>query len=181
MGEIPIEDQIKLVQQGRIELFDRVVKEYEEKLLRYGRRFLSREEDIEEIVQEVFIKSYVNIKSFDSSKKFSPWIYRIAHNEFVNALKKRRPLYFFDLDVFFPYFISKENFNDEFDKKRMQEIINKYIGSLDYKYKEPVILYYFEDLSYKDISDILRIPVSTVGVRIKRAKKILKNLWTKKS
>lgn len=175
------EEIAKKVQLGKIEPFELLVQRYQEKLIRYGRKFLADERDIEEIIQEVFIKAYVNIKSFDLSKKFSSWIYRIAHNELVNRIKKkkRNPLLYFDLDILIPYFISKETPDREVDKKEIQEIINKCLDKLNPKYREVVVLYYFEDLSYKEISDILHIPVSTVGVRIKRAKQAMKPLCQK--
>jgi len=180
-GQPKDEEIAKKVQLGDIEPFELLVQRYQAKLTRYGRKFLSDPRDIEEIVQEVFIKSYINIKSFDLSKKFSSWIYRIAHNEFVNKIKKkkRNPLSYFDLDVLIPYFISKETPDREVDKKEVQELINKCLNKLNSKYREPIVLYYFEDLSYKEISDILRIPLSTVGVRIKRAKKIMKSFYQK--
>jgi RNA polymerase sigma-70 factor (ECF subfamily) len=171
------EEIIKQVQQGKVESFGVIVTRYQNKLNNYGKKFLNRNEDIEEIVQDVFIKTYKNIRSFDSSKKFSSWIYRIAHNEFINAIKKKKPLYFFNFDTFFPNLKSKENIIEDVDRKETQELINKYLDKLDYKYKEVLILCYFEDMSYKDISDVLHIPVSTVGVRIQRAKKIMKKLY----
>ena len=175
------EEISKKVQSGDIESFGILVKRYEEKLMRYARKFLSDKRDIEEIVQEVFIKSYINIKGFDSSRKFSSWIYRIAHNELVNCIKKKRrnPLFYFDLDVLFPHFISKESIEEEINKKEVKEIINKCLDKISIKYKEPLFLYYFEELSYKEISDVLRIPISTVGVRIKRGKKIIKSIYKK--
>ena len=178
----PTDEEIaKQVQRGQVEPFELLVKRYQEKLTRYGRKFLSNNQDIEEIIQEVFIKSYVNIKSFDLSRKFSSWIYRIAHNEFVNALRKRKrsPLYFFDLDVFLPHFVSKETPEKDIEKKEAKELINRFLKKIDSKYREVLVLYYFEDLSYKEISDILHIPISTVGVRIKRAKNIMKSYCEK--
>ena len=77
------------VQKGDSEAFGQLVERYEEKLMRYARKFLRDPDDAKDIVQEVFIKSYQNIQSFDATRRFSPWIYRIAHNEFVNAIKKR--------------------------------------------------------------------------------------------
>lgn len=178
MEEVPTDEEIvKQVQQGEVEPFELLVQRYQEKLLRYGRKFLNNNQDIEEIVQEVFIKAYVNIKGFDCSRKFSSWIYRIAHNEFVNALKKKRPLYFFDLDVLLPHFVSKEDIERDIEKKEIKSLIDKSLNKLSLKYKEVIVLYYFEELSYKEISDVLRIPISTVGVRIKRAKKLMKNLY----
>lgn len=179
MGQKPLqrtdEEIVRLVQSGDIELFGKIVNRYEEKIKRYGRKFLSGFEDIEDIVQDIFIKSYENIQSFDVKRKFSSWLYRIAHNEFVNALKKQRkkPLSFFDLDIILPH-LSAEEINNEIDRQKMNEIINKFIGKLDPKYREPIILYYLGELNYKEISEILHIPTSTVGIRLKRAKEKLK-------
>jgi len=171
------EEALKQVQRGEVEAFEVIVERYQEKLLRYGRKFLNRNEDIEEIVQEIFVKAYVNAKGYDTSRKFSSWIYRIAHNEFVNALKKKKPLYFFDLDILLPRFVAKKNLEEETFRKEDREKISSLMDKLEFKYKEPLILHYFEDLSYKDISDILRIPVSTVGIRIKRAKEAIKKMY----
>ncbi len=85
------EELVRLVVfKNKTEAFDILCRRYEEKLLRYGRRFLYNYENIEDAVQNVFTKTYINIKSFNFSKKFSPWIYRIAHNEFINIIKKEK-------------------------------------------------------------------------------------------
>jgi len=178
-SDLTDEDVVKQVQQCQVEPFEILVQRYQDKLTRYGRKFLSNNQDIEEIIQEIFIKAYINIKNFDLSRKFSSWIYRIAHNEFVNALKRKKSLHFFNLDVFLPHFVSRENIEKDIDRKETQELINKSLSRLGSKYKEVLILYYFEDLSYKEISDVLRIPISTVGVRIKRAKSIMKSYCQK--
>ena len=176
MSGQPDEEIADLVQSGSIELFGVLVDRYEDKIKRYGRKFLSGTEDIEDIVQNIFIKAYKNIQSFDSKRKFSSWIYRIAHNEFVNELKrkKREPLRFFDPDVIFPLLVSneKENIHD-IDK----EMLDKCLDKLSAKYKEPIVLRYFQELSYKEISDILSIPVSTVGIRLKRGIKKIKEIY----
>ena len=105
-----------LIQQGSEEAFSVVMDRYSQKLLRYGRKFLSNPENIEDIVQDVFIKVYQNIKSFDGDKKFSPWIYRIAHNCFVNHIRDtaKEPLLFFDFDSIESFFnIYSFNFSRE--------------------------------------------------------------------
>jgi len=76
------------VQGGDGEVFGELIERYQAKLSRYARKFLLDPDDAADIVQDIFIKSYQNIQSFDATRRFSPWIYRIAHNEFVNALKK---------------------------------------------------------------------------------------------
>lgn len=168
----------RLVQEGEKELFGILIDRYEPKLRRYGWRFLNTKEDIEDIVQNVFIKAFRNIQSYNSKKDFSPWIYRIAHNEFVNRIKKkgRSPLRFFDPDTIFPHLLSQdEKSTDKFNKKELASALEQCLDDLKPKYREPTVLYYFEGLSYEEIAKVMKIPTATVGTRLRRAKKILKN------
>jgi RNA polymerase sigma-70 factor (ECF subfamily) len=66
--------------------------------------------------------------------------------------------------------------DETLDQEKKGEMIDKSLDLLEPKYREPIILYYFENLTYQEIADILKIPISTVGVRIKRAKEKIKNL-----
>ena len=170
-----------LIQSGKVDFFDFLIERYENKIRRYSRKFLSDYEDINDILQDIFIKAYKNIRSFDAKRKFSPWLYRIAHNELVNALKKkkRNPLPLLNLDVFFPQYFSDNSLNQQIDRQDMREIIDKCLDKLELKYREPIILYYFEELNYKEIADVMQIPISTVGIRIKRAKKIMRSICKK--
>ena len=165
------------VQGGQSDRFGELVERYQEKLLRYGRRFL-RDDDAEDIVQDIFIKAYENIQSFDTTRRFSPWIYRIAHNEFVNAIKKqsRGPVFGIDVDEIFPHIAAPERAEDKALSRDARETLERYLKELDPKYREPLVLYYFEDMSYKDIADVLHIPISTVGVRIARGKSSLQKM-----
>jgi len=175
------EDVVALIRAGDIDLFGVLIHRYKEKMVRYARKFLSDNEDINDIIQEIFIKAYVNIQSFDTNRKFSSWLYRIAHNELVNVLKKRRgrTLPLFDLDVFLPYELHDNSLGQEINRQDMQKMIDNCLDKLEPKYREPIILYYLEDLPYKEIADIMRIPISTVGIRIKRAKKIMRSIFEK--
>src|SRR3989344_7350185 len=165
------------VQQGQAESFGLLVERYEKKMQRYARKFLFGYDEAEDLVQEVFIKAYVNIKSFDAGRKFSPWIYRIAHNEFINAIKRRgvESVSLFDIDTFFPHLVSDDSADRKTNRREAKEIIDKGIGKLGPKYREVLALYYFEDLSYQEISEVLRLPVATIGVRLKRARDLLEN------
>lgn len=176
------EEIASIVQSGKIEPFSILVERYEAKMKRYARKFLSDSEDINDIVQEIFLKTYKNIQSFDAKRKFSSWIYRIAHNEFVNALKKKKKKFLslsFDLDVFLPHSIKDYGLNEEINRREIAKMINGCLDRLEPKYREPIILYYFEELSYKEIADVMQTPISTVGIRIKRAKEKLKSIYEK--
>ena len=174
MPELTDEQIAKEVQGGNTAAFASLIDRYEEKLLRYGRRFLRDDDEVHDAVQEAFIKAYVNIQSFDVSRRFSPWIYRIAHNEFVNALKKKKEsVSLSDFDTIFPHPIAKESADDIATASELRRLLDGGLTKLDAKYREPLVLYYFEDLDYKEIAEVLRIPVATVGVRLKRGREAL--------
>lgn len=164
------------VQKGNKQAFNILTSRYSEKIFRYAKRFLYNAEDAEDATQDVFLKTYENIQSFNTKKRFSPWIYRIAHNTFINIIRKnkREKLQFIDLDTVLPQFVShntlEKDISDKFDLNQLE----KKIKNMPVKYREVVILYFFEEKSYEEISDILKIPSSTVGVRLKRAKDKLK-------
>lgn len=167
------------VQQSDTEAFGELVKRFEEKISRYARKFLRVAEDREDIVQDVFLKAFINIKSFDAHRKFSPWLYRIAHNEFVNALRKgsRQPFQLFDFDTFLPHLAADETADGDTRRLEISREMESCLAELPAKYREPVVLYHFEELSYETIADILQVPTSTVGVRIKRGKERLRVMY----
>lgn len=170
------EEVVALVQKGNKESFGILMDRYERKLFSYARKFLAGQDNMEDVVQEVFIKTYQNILSFDTSQKFSPWIYRIAHNTFVNALRKnaKSPLRFFDFDTFVAHPIYEDTMPAEREQQRVGGVIDQGLDKLSLGYREIIILYYIQNLSYKEIADILHIPIGTVSVRLLRAKKALK-------
>lgn len=180
MEEHTDEDVALLVQEGEMSAFKELVNRYEPKMMRYAHRFLFGYDDAQDAIQNVFIKAYRNIKSFDSSRRFSPWLYRIAHNEFINFIKKRgrEPVTFFDPDTIFPHPISKSRPDQELDDQEIKKAIETSLKKLPIKYREPLILYYFESMDYKQISSIMHIPVATVGIRLRRGKHLLKKIYS---
>lgn len=169
------------VQKGDTEAFGFLVERYESKMHRYAKKFLFDQEEVQDLVQEVFIKAYIHINTFDTKRKFSSWLYRIAHNEYINALKKKTGTFTrLSLDVILPYAKSTLATDDMVHEADMQKIIDTCLSELDPKYREPMVLYFIEELSYKEIAEVLRIPASTVGVRITRAKNQLKKIYSKK-
>src|ERR1035437_7578603 len=127
-----------LVQKGDKEAFGTLMDRYERKFFSYGRKFLTGQDNIEDVVQEVFIKTYQNIKSFDTSQKFSPWIYRIAHNTYVNALRKnaKSPLRFFDFDTFTAHPVFEDTMPAEKEQRRVGKIIDQGLDKLSPEYRE---------------------------------------------
>jgi len=177
MDSISDESIARRVQAGNADAFALLMERYQEKLMRYARKFLSDRDDAKDIVQDTFIKAYENIQSFDAERAFSPWIYRIAHNEFVNALKKkhaRRTTFTIDFDTLFPHLTAPDTADSAALDRDLKETIERHLEAIDPKYREPLVLYYIEGMDYRHISEIMQIPISTVGVRLARARAILK-------
>jgi len=176
--EVSDEGLAKAVQDGDKAAFGDLVDRYEAKLTRYARKFLANRDDVKDLVQDVFVKAFCNIQSFDINRRFSPWIYRIAHNEFVNELERKRRdrLTFLDFDTILPHPAAKETSDSEAIRKDLRRSLDTYLDKLDAKYREPLVLYYFQELEYKEIADILRIPVATVGVRLQRGRAMLRKI-----
>ncbi len=166
------------VQHGDLEAFGILVKRYEDRLIRYGTRFIGRREQITDTVQDIFVKAYMNLNSFRASERFSPWIYRIAHNMFVNEIRRnaRHPLFSmsFDTDSLFPHPIAAETADKDTLTKEEVTAMEKHLAQLKPADREIIQLYYFEELSYDEISDILQIAKNAVGVKIHRAKERLR-------
>lgn len=169
------EKLVDLVRNEDQELYTHIVNRYQEKLLRYANYLVSDNHMSQDIVQTAFIKAFQNLQGFSTKKKFSSWIYRITHNEAMNSIKKNKKL--INLEPSHWQQISSDtDIEEEFDKKQLSIIVKKSIDKLSVKYKAPMSLFYLQDKSYEDISDILRIPTGTVGTRINRGKKLLKNI-----
>lgn len=177
-GKNDITDEVLAaeVQGNNDAAFGVLIERYQGRLLRYGRKFLADNDHIEDIVQEVFLKTYQNIRGFDTDRKFSPWVYRIAHNAFVNAIRKkqREPVISVDFDIFTDH--PQEHYDpaDEEDRKAMQLSVETGLDALSPIYKEILILYYIEEMSYQEIADILHVPLGTVSVRLRRGREALK-------
>lgn len=93
------EDIVKEVINGDKEAFGFLIYRFEKKIFRYINRFIYDDNEAEDLLQGVFIKAYINLNSFNFNFKFSPWVYRIAHNEIVNYIKKQQKnKLIFDID-----------------------------------------------------------------------------------
>lgn len=161
------------------ELFGVLIDRYEPKLSRYIRRITNvSADDVEDLLQDIFIKAYQNLKGFDTKLSFSSWIYRIAHNTVISGHRKResRPQTMFsDISADrIELFVSNLKTDSAVLEQQDKAFLEKILSTLPIKYKEVLVLRYFEEYSYEEISDILKKPPGTVATLLNRAKKKLK-------
>jgi RNA polymerase sigma-70 factor (ECF subfamily) len=170
LSDETIVEQVRSIDQERYVL---LVDRYQHKLLRYAQSLLHDEHRAADVVQESFIKAFINLQGFDTQKKFSNWIYRIVHNEAMNSIKK------YQKEVPLPEnfeFASSEDIEANFEQQELEAAVRTHLKKLPLIYAEPLALRYLEEKSYEEISDILHLPPGTVATRINRAKTLMKHL-----
>lgn len=144
---------------------------------------LGNREEAQDAAQEAFIRAYVNIHSYDTSKKFSTWLYRIATNLCIDRIRKKKPDYYLDaevagtdgLNMYSQIAADQVLPEEELEQVELQEFIQSEILKLPEKYRTVIVLKYIDELSLKEISDILDLPLGTVKTRIHRGREALRN------
>jgi RNA polymerase sigma-70 factor (ECF subfamily) len=159
--------------------YEEIVSRYQKKLLAYVRRLIGTNDEAEDLLQNVFVKVFEHLADFDAKRKFSPWIYRIAHNEAVNYLKKKS---YRRLVAWEEITNTKENVGNAEAGGSSEEAqirdearigIRKALNTLPKKYREILQLRYYLDKSYSEIGRLLKKPENTVASMLSRAKKKL--------
>ncbi len=156
-----------------------LVDRYKGKLSSYIKRLTNvNNEDIEDILQEVFIKVYLNLNDFNKDLKFSSWIYRITHNQVISGhrkIKARPEGYSVVIDDQLANSLAVEiDIKGQVDSKILQKTISLVLSKIDSKYRDVLILKFLEEKSYQEISDILKKPLGTVASLMNKAKQEFK-------
>lgn len=159
--------------------FTYLINRYQDKLFNYIRRITNiRDEDAQDLLQDIFLKIYLNLNDFDHGLKFSSWVYAISRNQVISNHRKLQvrveghsvPLE----DDSAKKIISGFNIEKEIDSNYLKDNVFKVLDALDEKYRDILILKFIEEKNYQEISDIIKKPVGTVGSMMNKAKKIFK-------
>ncbi len=165
--------------------FAAIVLRYEAPLMRYVSRLGCRNTaSAQDLLQEIFIKTYLHLNDYDHSFPFSSWIYRIAHNEIISFFRKekiRPSVLDREADLYLlENLVSDLGVNDSENHLHSPREIQAVVEALEPKYQDVIVLKFFEEKSYEEISDILQIPEGTVATLINRAKKKMKSILEKR-
>lgn len=159
-----VDINVRKAKLGDKEAFKKLMEDNRASMYRVAKSILIREEDVEDAVGEAILKSYKNISSLKNDIFFKTWLIRIVINESNNIYKKRNR----EIAVDREHFINIE-YRDSYRDISLYEAIN----SLEKDLRITTLLYYFEDLKYKDIAKLLKIREGTVKSRLSRAKQKL--------
>ncbi len=173
---------------GSQESFRKIMDKYQKPLYYHVLKMVKNHEQVEDLVQEAFMKAFDNLGSYNTSYAFSTWLYRITTNHTIDYLRKRKlqttsinePVKTKDGDMEIQ--ISDEAETDRaIIRKERRAIIHEAIENLPDKYRQVIEMRHLEELSYQEISDQLDLPLGTVKAHIFRAREMLyKSLKDKK-
>lgn len=176
LNNLTDEDLIFAFQEGEMLAFEEIVRRYKDSLMNFVFRFLGDMSESEDIVQETFLRVFRNKSAYKKIAKFSTWIYTIAGNLAKTELRKRKKRNLYSVsDIGYDdkdFEISDETLSPESETNTSmsEEIIQKEIQQLSPKFREVIVLRDIQELSYEEISKIIKVPLGTVKSRVNRAR-----------
>jgi RNA polymerase sigma-70 factor, ECF subfamily len=149
--------------------FEQLIDAYQTCLFNVALRILGNSEDARDVVQTAFIKAYCKLDTYDPQHRFFSWIYRIARNESLNLLKRRRPPG--ELDETIP--APGRDPRGRIEELVVSRVIQEALMRLSMEHRQVVVLRYYADLSHREIGEAMGIPEKTVKSRLFAARKLL--------
>ncbi len=158
--------------EGDEDAYQKILNTYKGRVFSYVLRLVKNYDDAEEITFDVFIKCFRSLKNYEQSRPFATWLFTIAHNLVIDFFRKNKIEYEY-IDEANP---AGEDIEERYKEKRELERIEKALARLAPIDREIVILFHKEGYSYKELSEMLGLPITTLKTRLHRARKRLRVL-----
>lgn len=173
------------VQKGDRQAFEILLSKYERPIYSFIYHFFQNRALCEDLTQETFLRAYRFIDSFRLQEKLSTWLFSIAKNLCVDELRRMRKGTTVDIETIDPERLVDEGAGtNPFRATVMaqeREILRRVIAKLPEKYRTCIVLFYFNELSYDEISEVMGISLSNTKILLFRGKKTLLELYRKES
>jgi RNA polymerase sigma-70 factor (ECF subfamily) len=172
---------VRLAQAGDMRAFEALVVKYQRRIARHVARYVRRASDVEDVVQEAFIRAYRGLASFRGESAFYSWLYRIATNSALAFLKRAPSADLLQEDLnderedgpFEPGLTDGEDPERLLLAKQISGAVDKALARLQPELAEALLLYEVEGKTYKEIAQMLAVPIGTVRTRIFRAREFI--------
>jgi len=176
------EEVVSYIVKGKTELFSVIIDRYQSKVFSTAFHYTHDHEEARDLTQEIFIKLYNNLQKYKGKASFSTWLYRIAVNRCIDWARKKKLQTVSaicdgseeELDIYDTIADSGGGPEEDLIKQENAVYLRKLVESLLEIYKTVIILYYFEDFSPQEISEIVGVPKRTIETRLFRGKNLLK-------
>ncbi len=182
------EELVESAKQGDPDAFPQLVKKYSRRILRVGRNITNNDEDAEDVLQETFLKAYTHLDGFQGNSKFYTWLVRIAMNEALMKLRKRKGDKVVSLDeqldtgedtVTREIAVWEGNPEDRYSQEEIREILDKTVASLPEAFRTVFMLRDVEELSTEETAGVLNLSIPAVKSRLLRARLQLREKLTR--
>ena len=178
-GSVDERQLVRRAQKGDKVAFETLVQRHQHRVFAVARGILKRQEDVEDIAQQVFVKAYFSLKRFDQRAAFSTWLYKITVNECWDVLRKRkaRPLVYeadFSEEQSRQYSAPEREASktpDTSDRMALREQLERMLGQLDKRDRAMLVLKEVEGFSVEEIAESMGLNANTVKVRLFRARR----------
>ena len=180
---------IQKSQDGDVESFEKLIKQYQKRAFNISYRMLGNVEDAKDVTQDSFIKIYKSIRKFKGQSSFSTWLYKVVTNTCLDFIRKRdkHKVYSYDQpsetedgEIIREFADLKNNTEEIVERKLLKDTVNKAINLLSENHKTMIVLRDIRGFSYDQIAQILTCSQGTVKSRMNRARHVLKNLLEEK-
>jgi RNA polymerase sigma-70 factor (ECF subfamily) len=165
------EEAIGRVLDGDTEAFAFLVRRHRERVRRLGMSFFRDEEEADDFAQDVFVKAYTALASFQGRSQFSTWLLRIAYNTAINAKKRTRERTGLDEESLAG---SSPGTDEAHLREETARAVREAMAELQPRQALCIELYFYYDLKYSEIAEITGYPVNTIKSHVFRAKRILR-------
>lgn len=167
-------DLVLYSRRGEVEAFGELIQRYQKSVFNVCYRMLGEQWEAEDLAQETFIRAYLKLEIFDLSRPFGPWIRKVAANNCLNHLQRKQPvMYELDDELDTAPSADLRNPESQTEKAEQTEHIRRAILSLPAHYRAVIELRHYQELSYAEISETLKIPLSDVKSHLHRARRTL--------
>ncbi|WP_312114744.1 RNA polymerase sigma factor [Brevibacillus reuszeri] len=164
---------VRLALEEDHQAYARLVDKYKGKIFSFLYRMLGQPEDAQDMAQEIFTKAYFQLHKFRTDSNFSAWLYRMAANHCLDELRRqKRSIQTTDEEM---ELIDAETPEDALLQKEQKQVLLRQVMGLEEEYRSVVVLRYIDQLSYREISEAMAIPMTTVQMRLHRARKKLRD------
>jgi RNA polymerase sigma-70 factor (ECF subfamily) len=180
MRNLSDQEIIDSVRKGNASDYSIIVNRYKNKAFSMLKRMLKNEFDAEEVLQDCFLKAYNSLSTFKGEAKFSTWFYRIVYNTALTKLSSQKRKIESEMTSVEDHFNLESEYNsDDIEKKDLSEFIQDIINKLPERYSVVINMFYLNEMSIEEISEVMQISSSNVKVMLHRSRNSLRDLILK--
>lgn len=180
MRNLSDQEIIDSVRKGNSSDYSILVNRYKNKAFSMLKRMLKNDFDAEEVLQDCFLKAYKSLVNFKGESKFSTWFYRIVYNSAVTKLSSQKRKTETEMTSVEDYINLESEYNsDEIEKTDVKDLVHRTISKLPERYSAIITMFYLNEMTIDEISDVTEMSISNVKVILYRSRIALRDLILK--